>query len=233
MAAFEQLHHAGKILIGLDDCLRIVFAAQGLDFFDRHSEQEEIFLADGFADFDVGAVQRADRNGAVHHELHVARAGCFLAGCRDLLRQVGGRADQLHSRHLVIGIEHEAQSAVHFRVRINHSGNVVDRLDDVLGHHVTGRSLAADDDRARHEVIAVAAADAVIQVDRMQQVEQLALVLVDAFDLYIEQHVGRDVQAGLLLDVVCKPLLVGELDGAPVAMETLVVGKLAEIFEHS
>ena len=45
---------------------------------------------DLFANFDVGAVERADGQRAVERELHVARARGFLARGGNLLRQVGG-----------------------------------------------------------------------------------------------------------------------------------------------
>ena len=79
--------------------------SQGLDILYRVAKQEEVLVADGFADFDVGAVKRADRHGPVHHELHVARSRGLLARCRNLLGQVGRRTDLLHARYVVIGVE--------------------------------------------------------------------------------------------------------------------------------
>ena len=191
VSALQQVHDALEIRVIVDDRLRVVVAAQGLDFLDRIAEQEEVLVADRLADLDVGAVERADCHGAVHHELHVARAGSLLAGRRDLLRQFGGGADLLHGRHVVVGIEDHLQLVLHRGVRVDHARDVVDALDDRLRHDIAWRGLAADDDQARHQVGAVAAADAVVQVDRVQHVEQLALVLVDALDLHVEHHVGR------------------------------------------
>jgi hypothetical protein len=57
--------------------------------FRVQAEQEEVLGADLLADLDVGAVQRADGQRAVHRELHVAGARGLLAGGRDLLGQVG------------------------------------------------------------------------------------------------------------------------------------------------
>ena len=104
---------------------------------------------------------------------------------------------------------------MHERICIDDSRDIIDALDHVLGHDIPGGRFAADDDGPRHQVVAVAAANAVIQVYGVQHVQQLALVLMDALDLHIEQHVGRNGQPCLALEVVCKPDLVGELDGAP------------------
>ena len=89
--------------------LRIVLATNTLNLVDSQSEQEKVFFANRFTNLDVGAVERADRHGAIHHEFHVARAGGFLACRRNLRRQIGGGTDDLHRRYVVIRIEQQAQ----------------------------------------------------------------------------------------------------------------------------
>ena len=64
---------------------------------------------DVLADLDIGAVQRADGDGPVERELHVAGAGGFHAGGRNLLGQVGRRHDRFGKRGAVIGREHHLQ----------------------------------------------------------------------------------------------------------------------------
>ena len=52
-----------------------------LDYFGRReTEQEEVRRAHRLPNLDVGAVERSNRQRAVHRELHVARARGFLAG---------------------------------------------------------------------------------------------------------------------------------------------------------
>ena len=63
------------------------------------------------ADFDIGAVKRADGQRAVQRELHVAGAGGFHARGRNLLRQVGGGNDHLGEADIVVGEEGDLQPA--------------------------------------------------------------------------------------------------------------------------
>ncbi len=69
--------------------------------------------ADALADLDVGAVERADGQRAVERELHVAGAGRFHAGGRDLLGEVGRRDDRLGEADIVVRQEHDLQPAAH------------------------------------------------------------------------------------------------------------------------
>ena len=62
------------------------------------AEDEDILGADMLADLDIGAVQRADGERAVERKLHVAGAGRFHAGGRNLLGQIGRRNDRLGER---------------------------------------------------------------------------------------------------------------------------------------
>ena len=61
--------------------LRVVtgFAA-GHDLVRGQAEDENILLADLLHDLHVGAVQRADGQGAVQRQLHVAGAGSLHSG---------------------------------------------------------------------------------------------------------------------------------------------------------
>ena len=56
----------------------------------------------------------------------------------------------------------------------------------------------------------------------MQHVQMLALVLVDALHLDVEQRTGIDHDAGALADVARQPFLVGTLDAAPLLLEGAV-----------
>src|SRR5262245_14879412 len=66
-----------------------------LDFSRREAEEKEVVFADRVANLDVGAVERADRERAVHRKLHVAGAGRLFAGGGDLLRQISRRVDEV------------------------------------------------------------------------------------------------------------------------------------------
>ena len=164
------------------------------------AEQEEVLGADGVADLDVGAVERADRERAVQRELHVAGARRLLAGRRDLQRDVGGRDDRLRQRHAVVRHEDHREPPAHRRVGVDDRGDVVDQPDVQLGHDVAGRGLAREDVRARRVVGAGVALERQVVRDDLQAGEQLALVLVDALDLHDEHRVGRQLDARAPLD---------------------------------
>src|SRR5581483_10610019 len=57
----------------------VVPAAVVEDFFRRQAEEKEILLAGLLGHLDGGAVAGADRQRAVHHELHVAGAAGLVA----------------------------------------------------------------------------------------------------------------------------------------------------------
>jgi hypothetical protein len=194
--------------------------AVGFDAFDfgrGEAEQEEVFGADFLANFDVGAVQRADGQRAVHREFHVAGAGGFLAGGGNLLGQIGGRIDVMRDLDVEIGDEHHLQAAGDVVVAIDHFGHRIDQFDDQLGHVITRRGLAAEDEAARLDVDAGVAFDAVVQRDDVQQVEVLALVFVDALDLHVEQAGGVELDAKPRLDEARQVVLAFQLDRAPAA----------------
>jgi hypothetical protein len=83
-------------------------------------------------------------------------------------------------------------------IGVDPAGDVVGQFDDQLGVVIARRGLAAEDLHPRHPVALGMAADLVIERHRLDQVEQLALVFVDALDLHIEQRVGIEPDAGEL-----------------------------------
>ena len=66
--------------------------------------------------------------------------------------QMGTRDDPLGVGYIVVGDEHQFQFAADLLVVVDDVSHIVDEPDDVLGHRITGRRLAADDDGARHQV---------------------------------------------------------------------------------
>ena len=77
------------------------------------AEEEEILGANLFADFNIGAVQRANGQGAVERELHIAGATGFLAGGRDLFTEICGRVDALRVLNVEVGAEHDLDAVPH------------------------------------------------------------------------------------------------------------------------
>ena len=109
------------------------------------AEEEEVVLAHPLADFDVGAVEGADREGAVESHLHVAGAGGLHAGGGNLLGEIHRGIDPLAQLHAEVGQEHHPQPATHGRIDVHDPGDAHDQADDQLGHVVAGGRLAAKD----------------------------------------------------------------------------------------
>ena len=87
--------------------------------FHCQTKKEEILSADGFANLDVGAVERGDGKCPVHGELHVPGARSLRAGRGDLLAQVGRRIDQLAKSHVISGQEHDFEAVLHIGILVD------------------------------------------------------------------------------------------------------------------
>src|SRR5215470_17005862 len=70
--------------------LRVIAAmgTQFLNFLGLQAKDKNIFLADLLHDLDVGTIERADGQGAIHRELHVARPRGFGPGSRNLFAEI-------------------------------------------------------------------------------------------------------------------------------------------------
>ena len=167
---------------------RIIAAALEIhDFLCCQAEQEEVLCADFLANFDIGAVQGADRQGTVHGELHVTGSRGFLAGSGDLLGQVCDRVDAVAQFDAEVGDEYYLEPVPDIGVVVDHVTHRVDQLDDQLGREVTGCRLATEDKGARHYVAIRILFNAVVQGDDMQNHQVLPFVLVQTFYLHIAQ----------------------------------------------
>src|SRR5690606_4914092 len=159
-----------------------------LHVFYRQAEGEEVFTSYLLCDFYVGAIHRADGDGAVHDELHVARARRLLAGQGYLFGQVGGRIDPLSLADVEIGQKDDLEHVANVGIVVHHLAYRGDQLDDELGTFVAGRGLAAENERAGDAVDVRLGLDAAIERDDVQHREVLTLVLVDALDQYVEDR---------------------------------------------
>ena len=117
MVGEDQVQRGAGLRLVLVMPVRAVPAAAVGDLIGRQAEEEEVLLAGFFGHFDRRAVARADRQRAVHHELHVAGAAGLVTGGRDLVGDVAGRDQLLGERNAVIGEEHNLEPASHDRDR--------------------------------------------------------------------------------------------------------------------
>ena len=114
------------------------------DLLGGQAEEEHVLLAGLLGDLDRGAVAGADGQGAVHHELHVARAAGLVAGGRDLLGDVAGRDQPLGQGDGVVRQEDDPELAADVGVVVDHGADVVDQPDDELGEAVRRGGLAGE-----------------------------------------------------------------------------------------
>jgi len=180
-------------------------------------------------DLDVGTVERANCERAIHRELHIAGARGFHARRRDLLGKVRRRDDPLGIADIVVGHVNDLEQAAHRGIGIDPPGDVVCQFDDQLGVVIARCGLAAEDLHARHPVPLGMAADLVVERHRLDQVKQLALVFMDTLDLHVEHRVGIEANAHRLLDVVRQRHFVGALHFGDALTQHGIAGHRIEI----
>ena len=194
------------------------------------TEDIDVLLAHLLADLHIGTVHGAQRQRAVQHELHVAGAGSFLGGKADLLGQVAGGDQLFGGGNVVVLHEHHLQPLGHFRVCGNDLGQSQQRMDDVLCNGV-GRCRLGTEDAHQRSSGQVPGLDLVVLMDEVQQVQLLALVLVQALGLDIEHSIG--VHAHLLgaQQPVCQCFLVGLFHSGQLLQHSFVVSKSHQLFQ--
>ena len=223
MSLLDQAQHFGQLRHGVDLLPGAVALAQRRDLLGGLAEQEEVLLTHLLADLDVGAIECADRQCAVHAELHVPCAGSLQAGGGDLLGEIGGRIHPLTQLDVVVGQEDHPQAPLHVGIGIDRFGDAVEEADDQLGHVVAGRRLAAEYHRARRQMLAGAVLDAQVAGDHPEGVEVLALVFVDPLHLHVEHRGGIHQHTGVAVDVLGEVMLHRQLGGAPALQEAIVI----------
>ena len=197
----KPIHDGAEFVVGPVVAPRVVaFGVEFLHVGHFESEDEDVVVANLLADLNVGTVERADGERAVEGELHVARAGSFFAGGRNLLGEIGGGDDALGERDAVVGQEGNLELTLDLRVFVDAVADDVDRADDVFREVVAGGGLGSENEHARHEVERRVLQQAAVKREDVQQVQVLALVFMQALDLHVEERVGGNFDAALGFD---------------------------------
>ena len=151
----ELVHHAAQTLAIVVERIPSKVAVRRPELLDLGSGQAKdglVLAAGQVGDLDVGAVEGAQRNGAVHHELHVGRARGLLAGRGDLLRDLGGGVDELGVAHAEVGDKADLHDLIDAGIVVDDVGNGVNEADGLLGKGVARGGLAAKDEGRRRHV---------------------------------------------------------------------------------
>jgi hypothetical protein len=195
---------------------------QGPNFGHFEAIDEDIVLAHFLQDLDIGAVESADRDGAIQRQLHVAGSRCFGSGGRDLLAQIGGGNDLLRQRDAIVGYECHLDPLVGPRIAVDHSPDVVDQLNNLLREPIAGRGFSRENIGPRHSGLKVILDQGQVLVNDVHHVEQLPLIGVDPLYLNIEQGIGVDFQPGGILDDSRQFLLIRTLDFLEVRLKACI-----------
>ena len=108
---------------------------------------------------------------------------------RDLLGEVGRRDDRFGEAHVVVRNENHLEPAAHGGIAVDHARDVRGELDDELRLVVARRPpcRAKIFTRGTHARVRLRP-HRVVERDRLEDVEELPLVLVDALDVDVEQR---------------------------------------------
>ena len=174
----------------------------------QHTEDQLVLLAGSVCDLHVCAVQSAQSDSAVQHELHVAGTGSLGASQRDLLRDLGGGHQVLAQRDAVLFQIDHAQLVAHSGVVVNEVAQLADHADHLLCHVVAGSSLCTEDIGLGDEVGVGVLLQVQVLGSDVQRVQVLALVLVHTLDLTVKDGVRVDDLTGALCQIVGKAGLV-------------------------
>ncbi|KAF5040732.1 hypothetical protein DSECCO2_530350 [anaerobic digester metagenome] len=119
----------------------------------------------------------------------------------------------------------------HAFVAVDDAGEAADEVDDFLGFEIAGRGLAGEEIHARHGRDIAVLGQAQVVVDDVHDVEELALVFVDALGLDVEDGVRGEDDARGPGDETGQVFLVGAFDGHEFLAERGVFGQGDEFLE--
>ena len=155
----------------------------------RDAEQEHILVAHALTNLDICAVECAERDRAIDHQLHVAGTGGLLTRNGDLLGQVGSRDDDLGQRDFIVFNEDHLELVLHLRVGVHKIGNGDDERNDLLGQIIACGGLGREDECLRIDRLFRVILDIVVKRQDMQDIQQLPLVFMQALDLHVEDRI--------------------------------------------
>ncbi|MNZ97552.1 hypothetical protein D3C78_1167950 [compost metagenome] len=136
----------------------------------------------------VCTIQRADRQRPVQCKLHVTGSGCFRSRQRNLFGEIRCRNNQLRQTHAVVRDKDDLQFVANLRIVVDHFCDIIDEVNDVFCHVVRRGGFSGKNIHARHPFGRRVGLNAVVARNHMQHVHQLTFVLVDTFNLHVEQR---------------------------------------------
>ncbi len=154
-----------------------------------HAKEQDVLVAHGLVYLHVGPVQGADGEGAVYHKLHIAGAAGLCARKGYLLAYLGGGYKGLGPGDAVVLHEDNLHLLVHPLVVVYNVRKGAYKLYDLLGEIVPRRGLCPKEPCVRRKVGVGIVQQPLICGKYRQRVHMLALILVQALHLHIEDGV--------------------------------------------
>ena len=189
-AALQEVQSGICHVVAHDEGVGVVaHLLEVVDLGGQHTEDQLVLLAGGIGDLDVCAVQSAQRDGTVQHELHVAGTGSLGASQRDLLRDLGSGHQVLAQGDAVLFQIDHAQLVADSGVVVDEVAQLADHADHLLGHVVAGSSLCAEDIGLGDEV----GVGVLLQVQVLgSDVQRLNALNIAAQYLYLKENPNAD-----------------------------------------
>ncbi len=156
----------------------------------------------------VCPIQSTQGNGAVYHKLHIAGAGGLGASKGYLLAYLGGGYQGLGPGDAVVLHEDNLHLLVHPLVVVYDVRKGAYKLYDLLGEIVPRRGLCPKEPCVGRKVGVGIVQQPLICGKYRQRVHMLALILVQALHLHVEDGVRVHHKALGAPEVLCKALLI-------------------------
>ncbi|CAH0326536.1 hypothetical protein SRABI106_04689 [Rahnella aquatilis] len=221
------------MLVFLANFKRIVaLRLQGFDLIDGVTKDEDIVFPDLFSNLNVRAVECADGQRAVQCQFHVAGAGSFFTSGRNLLGNISRRDHQFSHGHAVIRNKHHFDAVTHQRIVIHFFRDFVDGIDDVFRQVITRCRFRAEQEHTRHHVHFRVITQLTVQRQNVQQIQMLAFVFMQTFDLYVENGIRVEGQPHHLFHVMRQFDFVLTLNGLITLTEFFIIRRTFQPFQR-
>ena len=175
------------------------------------AEEEHVLVAETLIHLDICTVERADGDSAVHHELHAACAGGFLAGGGYLLGYLRCGYYGLGGGDAVVLDKVDLELILADGVVVDVVCHAQQQLDYTLCCPVARGGLCAEHEGTRQEFAVRVVMQLELEARDAHRTQQLALVLVQALDLNIHDRLGVEGKAVVAAGKLGKALLVRAL----------------------
>ncbi len=152
-----------------------------------------------------------------------------------MLTNITGRNNNLSLRDIVILQENDLQEIANIWILVDDRTNIVDEMNNSLGHPVPRCSLSTEDGDSGGKLLSLLGShslDIQVPVDDSEYIHLLTLILMYTLHLDVEKCRWIDGNAGCGLDVLGKSDLIGILDFCPLLLELLVISILLEVIEN-